>query len=265
MSLTNKTIANTYKDLLQVDNSNNGVATTLKTVKSGNGTDSALKISDDQVQIQPNNDNFTGTLAVKNLSGGEILNCATNTGQVTILGQYANTQVKTFGLIAGSAQPSSANTWTMLASGIGAIWNLVPITMGTGGTPDTSYDISTATTSQNLVHAIWYVPFNIVIDACHCWFGQNAASGDVVKFSVMSYDISTANDATGGDLSNGTEVCVSPSTITGAGHEQAYYQSLTVSSSSVSSGKVIIAYVSQDGTNSDQTIDMQLVYHMDQR
>ena len=43
MSLTNKTIANTYKDLLQVDNSNNGLTTTPRRLKDGSGVNSALK------------------------------------------------------------------------------------------------------------------------------------------------------------------------------------------------------------------------------
>ena len=38
MSLTNKTIANSYKDLLQMDNSNNGIDTSAKQVKDGEGT-----------------------------------------------------------------------------------------------------------------------------------------------------------------------------------------------------------------------------------
>ena len=38
MSLTNKTIANTYKDVLQVDNSNSGITTSRKYIKSGDGT-----------------------------------------------------------------------------------------------------------------------------------------------------------------------------------------------------------------------------------
>ena len=33
MSLTDKTIANSYKDLLQVDNSNYGITTTVKQIK----------------------------------------------------------------------------------------------------------------------------------------------------------------------------------------------------------------------------------------
>ena len=59
----------------------------------------------------------------------------------------------------------------------------------------------------------------------------------------MSYDIDTSNSATGGDLSNGVENCVSPSTITNAGYEQAYFQALTVSTSDVDEGKLIIAMI----------------------
>ena len=78
----------------------------------------------------------------------------------------------------------------------------------------------------------------------------------------MSYTVDSANGSTGGDLSSGVENCVSPSTITGAGREQAYYQALTVSTADVDAGKVIMACVAQDGTNSDLSVNMQLVYHL---
>ena len=71
--------------------------------------------------------------------------------------------------------------------------------------------------------------------------GRADASGDTVQFSVMSYDIDTSNSATGGDLSNGVEHCVSPSTITSAGYEQSYFQQLTLSTADVDTGKVIMA------------------------
>ena len=78
----------------------------------------------------------------------------------------------------------------------------------------------------------------------------------------MSYTVDSANGSTGGDLSSGVENCVSPATITGAGYEQAYYQALTVSTADVDAGKVVCAFVSQDGTNSDLSVNMQLVYHL---
>ena len=78
----------------------------------------------------------------------------------------------------------------------------------------------------------------------------------------MSYSVDSGNSSTGGDLSSGVENCVSPATITGAGREQAYYQALTVSIADVSAGNVIMAFVAQDGTNSDLSVNMQLVYHL---
>ena len=92
--------------------------------------------------------------------------------------------------------------------------------------------------------------------------GEDASSGDTIQFSVMSYDIDTSNSATGGDLSIGVENCVSPSTITNAGYEQAYLQALTISTANVDAGKVIMAFIKSDGTNSDYSVNMNLVYHI---
>ena len=103
---------------------------------------------------------------------------------------------------------------------------------------------------------------NNVVVLAKDYFIQGDLHGDDVKFSVMSYTISTANDATGGDLSAGVENCVSPATVTSAGYEQAYYQALTVSTADVDAGKIILACVAQDGTNADLSINMQLVYHL---
>lgn len=56
-ALTGRTPAATYKDLLQVSNSNSGIDTTLRTVSDGEGTDSALQISTTGVKS-------TGTMVV---------------------------------------------------------------------------------------------------------------------------------------------------------------------------------------------------------
>ena len=46
-TLTGKKIANTYKDLLQVSNSNSGIDATLRNVEDGEGTSSPLQISNE--------------------------------------------------------------------------------------------------------------------------------------------------------------------------------------------------------------------------
>ena len=262
MSLTNKTIANSYKDLLIIDNSNNGIISSNRQIKSGDGTKSCAGISDDSLTLKPQNDDNQAVLEVKATNNDSLLKVDSVTSTVKAMGQYVNTGIKRFYLTSVNSHPSTANTWTMMDASGGGRFASAPIEMGTGSTPATTYDISATNEADNLVQCIWYVPFNIAIDSCNVWFGADAASGDTVKFSVMSYTVSTANDATGGDLSAGVENCVSPSTIAGAGHEIAYYQSLTVSTANVDAGKVIIAYVHQNGTNADLTVNMQLVYHL---
>ena len=56
-TLTGQTIANSYKDLLQVSNSNSGVDGTIRIVEDGEGTSSALKIGTSGIES-------TGTLTV---------------------------------------------------------------------------------------------------------------------------------------------------------------------------------------------------------
>jgi|21_taG_2_1085346.scaffolds.fasta_scaffold02870_11 hypothetical protein len=260
MSLTGKTKASTYKDLLQMNASNGGIDTVLRYIQDGEGTQSCVAISDDNFKIHPSNDDTTAVLGVTDKDGNMLLKVdSTNDLVKAGIGQHiVNTNIQQFGLSSYLALPSASDTWTALANPTHRLQTAV--TAGTGGTPATSVTITS--TADDMVGVMWYVPFNITIDSCNVLFGADAASGDVVKFSVMSYTVDTANGSTGGDLSSGVENCVSPSTVTGAGYEQAYYQALTVSTADVDAGKVICAFVAQDGTNSDLSVNMQLVYHL---
>ena len=264
MSLTGKTLASSYKALLMVADTTNGIDTSVENITDGEGTASAIHLSDDALLIKPQTHDTTGVLGVKdkdsnNLFVVDSLNDLVKAG----IGQHTvNTNIKQFSLFAGTAAPSTADTWTGLQS-TGNTKSIAVLTNGTGSTPATTLTVdgSTIIASTTTMY-YWYVPFNITIDACNVWFGADANTGDVVKFSVMSYDIDKSNGSTGGDLSSGVENCVSPATITGAGDEQMYYQELTISSANVDGGDVITAWVAQDGTNSDLSVNLQLVYHL---
>ena len=261
MSLTGKTKASTYKDLLQMNNSNSGIDTTTRNIVDGEGTASAISISDDQVGITPQNDDTTTAFTVSDSDNNYLLVVdSTNDLVKAGIGRHiVNTNIKEFAIDYQEASPDTADTWHALVSTFNHS-DINELEMGTGSTPATTLTI--ANTAYIMVKHYWYVPFNISIDSCNVWFGADMGAGDVVKFSVMSYTVDTANGSTGGDLSSGVENCVSPSTITGAGREQAYYQALTVSTADVDAGKVIMACVAQDGTNADLTVNMQLVYHL---
>ena len=68
MSLTGKSPSETYKDITYVDNDNNGVTTSLKQVKTGNGSNTALQVSDRSLQVKSATNN-TAALDVQNASG----------------------------------------------------------------------------------------------------------------------------------------------------------------------------------------------------
>ena len=260
MSLREKLISNSYKDLLQMNNSNNGIDGTLRSITDGEGTVSALAICDDGVFIKPQDDDTTAVARVQDKDGNDLFKVdSTNDVVRAGIGQHiVNTNIKEFAMDFTEANPVIADTWYGLHSTFNH-HDSNEMVMGTGSTPATTLSIEN--TAYMIVKHYWYVPFNISIDSCNVWFGADAASGDVVKFSVMSYSVDTSNGSSGGNLSSGVENCVSPATITGAGREQIYYQALTVSTADVDSGKVIMACVSQDGTNSDLSCNMQLIYH----
>ena len=93
MSLTGKSPSETYKDITYVDNNNNGVTTTLKQVKSGNGSSTALQVSDRSLQVKSATDN-TAALDVQNASGTSKLLVDTTNNYVKANGVHVNTMYK---------------------------------------------------------------------------------------------------------------------------------------------------------------------------
>ena len=70
--LLGKTIGDSYKSILRVENDSDGVGTTDIVITDGKGTKTCLKVSDDNLLISPQNDNTVGTLRVKNTGGSNI-------------------------------------------------------------------------------------------------------------------------------------------------------------------------------------------------
>ena len=98
MSLTGKTKAGSYKDILQMNNSNSGVDTTARNVVDGEGTASSISLSDDSFSIKPQNDDSTGTFEVFSKDLESLIRVNSANDYVTILGHYANTQYAYFGV-----------------------------------------------------------------------------------------------------------------------------------------------------------------------
>tara|TARA_Y100000310_G_scaffold336367_1_gene420679 strand:+ start:467 stop:1252 length:786 start_codon:yes stop_codon:yes gene_type:complete len=260
MSLTDKTIGSTFKDILIISNSNNGFDTNIDQVRSGNGNGSSLYLSTNNFKVQPIADSTTNSV-VYDKDGNILFQIDSTNDTVKVLGNHVNTQYAYFGTDASTTAVFLADNHYALnfmtgysASSLGHL-----LSLGTSTNPDTSYSISDK--GMVVANTVWYVPDNIVIDSAFFWVGADASSGDTVRCHLMSYDIITTAGSTSGNLSGGV-VVADGGDIVSAGYEQAYYQSMTVQSSSVSAGKGLFFTFRQDGASSDYSISATIKYHL---
>ena len=260
MSLTGKSPADTYKDLLYVDNNNSGADSTIRTIKSGNGSATGLGLSTRNMRFIPDADTTT-TLTVTDADNNIKLNVDTTNDQVKALGHHVNTQYAYFGFAPHDTSSLLANNHYSIPfqqGNYGAA--LYPFKMGTGTDPDTSITTADANyqRSSSLVSCLWYVSDNISIDSVTSLEGADTASGDTTRIHLMGYDFTSGSTSA---LTNGT-LLAHNSDVTNAGSEQAYLSSFTVDSATVTSGKVIVATFRQDGTNADYSVNITVKYHL---
>ena len=257
MSL-DRNVGTSYKDILQVDNSNNGVATSLKVVKDGLGNQSSLYISDDQVKVKPENDDTTTLFDVQDKDGNTKLVVDTSNDYVKALGHHVNTQIQQFVLhdsdcTAGSHHAMVVGGGTQVTGS-----TFTEKIIGTGTDPATTLDVSGDTAYQWVQH-FWYVPANITVDSVHLLFSNEDASGGAgINFHVMSYAMSTSGGSYG-DLSDGT-VVADDSATTSVLQTEIRYKTLTVQSADVVSGRVIVCTM-ESTTTDDIYANLQLKYH----
>ena len=257
MSLSGKTIKNSYVDLLQLDNSNSGVPTSVTRIKDGHGNATSLMVSDDQVRVNPVNDDTSGALVVRSKSGSTVLSVDTINELVSASGNTVNTQYAYFTVVTTHFSSVLANNHYAVpfANGNNASTSQY-INLGTGTDPATSF--TTSTDAHKLVPVMWYIADNITIDAVYSLEGADAATGDTTRMHLMSYDFTSGATNC---LTNGT-LLAHNSDVTNAGYEQPYLSTWTVDSSGVASGKVILATFESDSVNSDYSLSIKVKYHL---
>ena len=265
--LIGKTVSQSYKSLLRVDDDANGVTTTGKTITDGEGTETCVKISDDRLQILPKDDDNTSALAVRDTSGDYILRVDTTDNVVKVNGNqdYANTQYAYFGATIAETSGFAVNVHQAIPFGNGLYANNAADNtpdFGTGTDPATTYSTleGTSVRASDLVPMMWYVPDNITIDSVSSLEGADTATGDTTRMHLFSYTFSSGSTSA---LSSGLLVANSSDQVN-AGSEQSYLNTWTVDSSNknVDSGKVILAFFRSDSINSDYSISIIVKYHL---
>ena len=259
MSLTDKTISTTYKDILNIDNSNAGFDTNIDQIKSGNGAGSALYLSKNNLKVQPTTDSTTNSV-IYDKDGNILFQVDSTNDYVKALGNQVNTQYAYFGITNVDSTAYAANThYAVSFLSNGSMANS-DVDFGTGTDPDDSFttaDTDTQYASQ-IVPMMWRVPDNITIDSISHIEGADNATGDTTRMHLKSFDFTSGSTSC---LANGT-LLAHNSDVTNAGNEQAYLSSWTIDSASVVSGKVILCFFRSDSVNSDYSLNVTIKYHL---
>ena len=257
MALTNKTIASTYGDILQADNSGSGRTANGTNIKDGLGQSTALTLGQNKLHVKPSSDQ-TDAVVIETSGGTDLLKVDTTNSAVKLgtTQSYANTQIQKFGVY--DLQPT-ADTHHAMYSDAAMTSVSGSINFGTGTDPATTYTLGSSEANANsLVGSIWYVPVAITIDEVRVIAGGEAS--DDVNFHLFSYTMATGTGADAGDLSSGTLLAHNGSTLT-TGNDRVTTTTLTVDSANVAADKVIIATIENVGATTDLTAQLIVKYH----
>ena len=258
-SLAGKSPANTYKSLLKVADETNGVTSSYSKIEDGEGTESSVSITNNKVRVQPTSSDSTAVFDVKNESGSALLTVDSSNSVVKVGTSQvsATTQLLTFA--AYRLVPSASGTHMVVGLGgleYGA--NMAERTLGTGTDPSTSLN-STATT-DDYTNAIFPVPYNMTIDAVKVLSSTDTDTDTTLNFHLMSYDMVADGTTSDGDLSNG--VVLADGQATSVDRSVTKTTDLTIQSSSVTSGKVIMCTVENETNTDSINLQVQVKYHI---
>jgi hypothetical protein len=255
--------SNFYKRILQINQSSNtGVDTTVRNVESGDGAKTCLNISDDEMAIQPQNDEGTRIFKVSSASGTELLKVDSTNSLVKALEHNVNTQYATFGINATDSASLTANNHYAIPYQVNSYSDASNMpTFGTGTDPATTFTTadSNAQRASDIVPLLWRVPDNITIDEIKHFEGADAATGDTTRMHLMSYTFTSGSTSA---LSSGAVIANTSADNTNAGSEQAYLKDWTINTANVDAGKVLLCMFRSDSVNSDFAISVNIKYHI---
>jgi len=253
MSLGNSTVKDRFGDLLIVDNTGSGLTTNKQTIKDGNGSSSALQISDDEVLIKPQNDNNATSLDIKNTSGNSVFSVNTSAQTATAMSNIVNSGCFEFSC---NNLSLAANTWTPLLYGGGSILaSSVDNEMGTSSSPATTFDVS----GDSILHAIAtyaYLPYSIVITGVDVLFVGDSSSSDNIEFSLNGFTFSSST----GDLSSGTVLY--SSSASSYDNTKMYVKSLSATTTTAGVATALLFMAKQNGTNNDLHAKVYVKYYI---
>ena len=252
------TFSSFFKRILQFGHSgNNGTPTSTTSIQAGDGGATSVSLSDDVLQVQPQNDNGN-TMLVKNQGGSNILAVDTTNSKVLMgASQVPPTLFKEMGLYdfsptAGYHYPLIANTMFIPT---GATAFAGDNDWGNGADPATTLDVSGLTAQENAIAVYWYLENNITLDSVR--FMATADGSATLNFHLFAYTLDTSSNH--GDLSsgvvhaNGTVAATNSTIKTGT---------FSLDTADIDASKVVVGFVENVTDTSDVSVSFQIKYHI---
>tara|TARA_R110002110_G_scaffold43072_5_gene134417 strand:- start:1195 stop:1995 length:801 start_codon:yes stop_codon:yes gene_type:complete len=259
-----KKLTNIYGSILQVSNGNTGVNATLRAVKDGVGSESAIGISTDKVLVKPTSAESTTAFQVKSKAGAALLTIdSTNSKVLAGTSQVAvNTQYAYFGINFDDSQSWAANKHYAIPFGMGGFAHAnCDMDMTTGTDPTLSWVLANVDVykAAQFVPFVWYVPDNIVIDEITSIEGASAAASDTTRMHLVSYDYASNNSNV---LTNGVVVANTDGDTTNTGNNKTFKNTWSLVAPSISGGKACLCSFRSDSVNSDFSISVIIKYRV---
>lgn len=259
-----------YGSMLQVDNANTGVDTTIRTIKDGAGNDSSVSMSKDKALIKPSASDSTTAFQVKNNSGNALLTVDTTnnkvlagTTQVAVNVQYAYfgvNHIHSANWIANTHQPVPFmnNGYT------DTTFDDLHFNTNTAD-PSSSFIVANITgfRSNQLLPYLWYVPSDIYIEEVTHIQGctGTSSSTDTTRMHLMKYNYTpnSSNILTSGVVVANTS---SDTTATHAAKTNKNVWTVDTSNNSVSGGQVCVCTFRSDTVNNDYSLSVIVKYRL---
>ena len=258
-SLAGKSPADTYKSLLKVADETNGVSTSVSRIEDGEGTATCVAVGDDNLTVQPQNDNTSTTFTVSNASGTTVLAADTSNATVKVGSSqaHANTQILDFA--AYRLVPVAGTHYFIPCSGYNFAGSaLAEVACGTGTDPDASLDAGA--TTDELVNMLFLAPYNLTIDGAKFMVSTDTDTDTTINVHLYKFTMVNAGGVADGNLIGGTLLATAQATAVDRNVLKS--GGLSISSSSVSADEVIACFVENVTNTDDINIRVQVKYHI---
>ena len=254
MALKDKTIASAYKDLLEFDNSNNGISNTGTVVKDGAGTSSCLTLGKDRLVVRPTVSENVASFQVRALDGTTLFyvdsvnqDVRSGASQIRI-----NTNQHIFSTF--DEQPTAGYWYPLIASHYGVSYD--PANWGNSAEPNISSD------SEQIIPILFYTTAAIKVTSVNLIAQTESAA--TVDARLYKYDMVSGSGSTAGNLTNGERIAHLSSAYT-TGDDRISTTSLTISSAAgvanAAGGQVLVGFIKEDSTTHDITGQLVVKYH----